>query len=260
MSINNYAPNEGVTYYKVGGCVRDDLLGIPSKDIDYAVEANSYNELRDDLIDRGAKIFQERPEYLTIRAQVPDIGNADFVICRKDGSYTDGRRPDNVTMGTLLHDLERRDFTMNAIAQTKDGSLIDPHGGRRDAELGFIRCVGCTTHRFSEDALRMLRAIRFSVTKDMTMSPCIVDCLEDPEYVDLLSNVSIERQREEFYKAFQHNTFKTLKALQMFPLIAKAVFGSKFSQGDFPNPDVCEIKLVPTITHIKGKEVNNDEE
>lgn len=74
-------------FFEVGGAVRDKLLGVQSKDIDYAVEAESFSAMRDAVIERGGKIFLETPQYLTIRAHVPKLGAADFVLCRKDGEY-----------------------------------------------------------------------------------------------------------------------------------------------------------------------------
>ena len=112
----------------------------------------------------------EQPEYLTIRAKVPGIGPADFVLCRKDGSYRDGRHPESVAVGTLHDDLARRDFTMNAIAKDEDGKIIDPFGGIGAIEIGIIECVGQARMRMEEAQLRLLRAIRFAVTKQMGLS------------------------------------------------------------------------------------------
>jgi tRNA nucleotidyltransferase (CCA-adding enzyme) len=152
-------------FYKVGGCVRDEFLGITSKDIDYAVEAPSFNDMRAAILTRGGKIFLETPEHFTIRANVPNLGACDYVLCRKEGPYSDGRRPDWVTVGTLADDLARRDFRMNAIAIAEDGTVIDPHGGRGDIQIKLIRCVGDPLERFKEDKLRVFRAIRFAVEK-----------------------------------------------------------------------------------------------
>lgn len=200
--------------YQVGGCVRDSLLGIQSKDIDYAVEAPSYEAMVAWIRQRG-KIYLEKPEFLTVRAHLAGGEPADYVLCRKDGTYTDGRRPDAVEPGTLLDDLKRRDFTVNAIAfdeETKE--YIDPHGGREDLKLGDLRCVGKTKDRFSEDALRMLRAIRFSITKGLTMSGPILDSFYDKELLALLRDkISSDRKRDELEKCFRFSTKKTIETL-----------------------------------------------
>ena len=213
-----------VKMYRVGGCVRDKLMGINPKDIDFSVEAPSYDHMKQEILALNGDIFLENEEYLTIRARVPGLGAADFVLCRKDGDYSDGRHPDNVIHGTLLDDLSRRDFTMNAIAEAKDGTLIDPHNGVADIESNLIRCVGCTTNRFKEDYLRMLRAIRFSITKNMRLSATICNCLEDECMVQKLREVKVERIQREMLKCFQHDTFATLKLLQTFEHIGKYVF------------------------------------
>src|SRR5687768_11467708 len=103
-----------IRFFRVGGCVRDELLGIESKDIDFAVEADSFEAMRDAVHARCSKVFLETPEFLTIRGLDPDIGAVDFVLCRKDGPTKDGRRPEFVEPGTILDDLARRDFTVNA--------------------------------------------------------------------------------------------------------------------------------------------------
>ena len=211
-------------FYEVGGAVRDWVLELPTNDIDYAVEADSYEAMREAILERGGEIFLESPEYLTVRAKVPGIGPADVVLCRKDGAYSDCRHPDKVEPGTLLDDLARRDFTVNAMARDEDGKLYDPHGGREDLEERTLSCVGDATTRFEEDALRMLRAIRFSVTKYMTLDGDIDKCLKDPRLVKLLEHISVERTREELNKAFKFDTLGTLLLLDKYPLVREALF------------------------------------
>jgi tRNA nucleotidyltransferase (CCA-adding enzyme) len=211
-------------FYQVGGCVRDEILNIPSKDVDYSVECMSFNHMRESILGRNGEIFLETPEYFTIRAKVPGLGACDFVMCRKDGDYSDGRRPDKVIHGTLLDDLKRRDFTMNAIAKCEQGNLIDPFNGKNDIERGEICPVGNAKDRFCEDSLRMIRAIRFSITKNMNMNPEIVQCLFNSELIAKLKNVSGERIREELRKCFKFNTMKTLEMLRDFPELSNAIF------------------------------------
>jgi tRNA nucleotidyltransferase (CCA-adding enzyme) len=213
-----------VTYYKVGGCVRDRILGVRSKDIDYAVEAASYEDMRDDVLRRGATIFVEHPEYQTIRAKM-DGEDADFVLCRKDGEYSDGRRPDSVTIGTIDDDLARRDFTMNAIAQREDGTLYDPFGGQRAIALKLIECVGDTYDRFNEDALRILRAIRFHITKEFSMSHEIQAAMYDYNLLDKLVDVAAERVREEVNKCLTYSTPHTLDLFNEYKGLSAVVFG-----------------------------------
>lgn len=212
-------------FYKVGGCVRDAILGVQSKDIDFSVEAPSYAAMREEIAKRG-RIFKEDEPFFTIRAIINKEA-ADFVLCRKERDYSDGRRPDSVEIGTLDDDLARRDFTMNAIAQKDDGSYYDPHEGIRDIQLGLIRCVGVAADRFREDSLRMLRAIRFSITKQFSLDAEIRKCLENIELVNLLENVSVERIREELNKALKYDTLQTLNLLSAYPYIQHQIFHQK---------------------------------
>lgn len=205
-------------FYIVGGYIRDELLGVKSKDIDYAVEAESFADMRNAIVERCGEIYLETPEYFTIRANVPKLGTCDYVLCRKESDYTDGRRPDRVEVGTLLDDLSRRDFTVNAIARDEAGNYIDPFGGMEDIKDKVLKCVGYARNRFSEDYLRLLRAIRFCVTKNFTLDEEIKDCLEDSTMRSKIKKVSVERVREELYKAFKHNTIYTIELISMFGL------------------------------------------
>ncbi len=215
-----------VKLYRVGGFVRDELLGVKSKDLDYAVEAPSYEAMVEYVRERG-EIYLESPQFWTVRAHIKGKLPADFVLCRKDGQYSDGRRPDSVSVGTLHDDLSRRDFTMNAIAvDDESGEYIDPFNGKADLEKRLIRCVGEAYDRFFEDSLRLLRAIRFKIVKGFTLDRDIVDCLHCVSLADRLKNVSDERKREELLKCFAKNTPATLFMLSEYPLISEAVFGS----------------------------------
>lgn len=212
-------------FYQVGGSVRDHLLGIGSKDIDYAVEADSFDAMRDAVLSRGGKIFLETPQFFTIRANVPGLGSCDYVLCRKEGQYKDGRHPTEVSVGTIYDDLARRDFTVNAMALTETGELLDPHGGQQHLRERTLSCVGVASERFTEDGLRMLRAIRFAITKDFLIDDDIVDCLRSPLFfVPRLMGVSQERIREELVKCFAHNTNATLNMLGLFPGLRHHLF------------------------------------
>ncbi len=222
-------------FFQVGGSVRDSLLGIESKDIDYAVEAPSFAAMKAAILDRGGEIFVEHEHFLTIRAKVPKLGACDYVLCRKDGTYdTDGRRPDFVEPGTLLDDLARRDFTVNAMARGEDGVLVDPFGGQNDLKARTLRCVGNTEKRMKEDSLRMLRALRFAVTKGFGIEASLSYFLSSAENAKLLDNISIERIREELLRCFAFDTLQTLSWLAEYRHLRKAIFDRN-------------LKLVPTI-------------
>lgn len=210
--------------YMVGGAVRDELLGVKSKDIDFAVEAQSFDAMRHSLLEDGFEIFLETPEHFTIRARGPRSGFSfagrelggqtfDFVLCRREGAYSDGRHPDEVSVGTLADDLRRRDFTINAMAINSSGQLIDLFAGQSDLHAGWLRCVGSAEERLREDALRAIRALRFSITKDMSLDSELVRALDSTWLPPLMKSVSTERKREELLKCFRFNTDKTLDTL-----------------------------------------------
>lgn len=207
--------------YKVGGCVRDEILGIKSKDVDYSVEAESFEAMRTDLLARGMKIYPTPEEYMTVRGKLNGV-DADFVLCRKDGFYSDGRRPDTVEMGTIMDDLARRDFTMNAIAIDEDTKeILDPFNGRKDIADKIIRCVG-STDRLKEDSLRMIRALRFSITKGFRMSDDVIDCIENNW--NLLENVSRERIAVELNLMLANSTRDTFRLMVDFQDMFEFIF------------------------------------
>ena len=212
-----------IKMYKVGGCVRDKLLGIPSKDIDYAVEAPSFLDMYEH-IEKIGKIYLSSLEYYTIRAKV-NSEDADFVLCRKEGPYSDGRHPDWVELGTLYDDLSRRDFTINAMAEDENGNIIDPHWGQDDLKRRILRCVGNTKDRLNEDPLRLLRALRFNITKGFRFHKDIWQAMSDQDIIwKLVETVSHERIREEMRKCFAHNTYHTLQMLNVYTELQCALF------------------------------------
>jgi len=216
-------------FFEVGGCVRDEILGVKSKDIDFSVVAPTFEAMREAIVKTGMKIVVETPEFFTIRAVAKQpfqghTGGLDFVWARKDGPSTDGRRPDFVEPGTLHDDLRRRDFTMNAIAKTRNGTLIDPFGGQRDIERKVIETVGHPLLRFREDSLRVLRAMRFSITKGFTISDRTKAYMREAEIVERLHTTSKERQREEMEKMFAHDTISSMILMHEFPAIMGVVF------------------------------------
>jgi tRNA nucleotidyltransferase (CCA-adding enzyme) len=241
---------ENVKVYLVGGAVREIVRGFPEKvkDWDFAVVAESYSQMRVWLTEKGFEVFLETPQYFTIRARAPKDSFSfagldmtgrtfDFTLCRSDGNYSDGRRPDSVEVGTLEQDLARRDFTMNAMALDAAGGLIDPFGGAEDIKNELIRLVG-GVERLREDSLRMLRAIRFSIQLDFYLDDEIWAFLYNPNNTELLKSVDTNRIRDELTKCFKLSTIETLHTLQgLYP-----IQGYIFEETD--------IWLMPTV---KGK-------
>lgn len=149
----------GFEAYAVGGCVRDTLLGREAHDWDICTAA-----LPDEThtVFAGFDVRDTGLKHGTVTL-VLDREPFEITTFRVDGAYSDSRHPDSVTFTrSLREDLARRDFTINAMAYSPETGLVDPFGGREDLAAGLIRCVGGPAARFSEDALRILRAMRFS--------------------------------------------------------------------------------------------------
>ena len=147
----------GYEAYAVGGCVRDSVLGRTPNDWDITTSARpeEMKRLFARTVDTGIK-------HGTVTVLMSGEG-FEVTTYRIDGVYEDARHPKDVTFtSSLEEDLRRRDFTINAMAYNDESGLVDLFGGMRDIELGVVRCVGDAEERFTEDALRMLRAVRFS--------------------------------------------------------------------------------------------------
>lgn len=211
--------------YLVGGAVRDEIMHIPCKDLDYVMLAPSFEAMRDELKNAGYRIFVEKPEFLTIRAQHSGHGAVDFAVARTDGTYSDGRHPDSTGIASdIEQDLARRDFTCNAIAKDIDtGELIDPFDGHRAIVFKELVAVGDANRRFQEDRLRVFRALRFEVQKGFWMDSHLTESILSLK-VDDFAAVSTERIREELVKMFKVDSMKTSYLLShRFPQLGKVV-------------------------------------
>ena len=218
-----------IIYYKVGGTVRDELMGVTPKDIDLVSIGGSFDEVVQDIKNKGGKVFLEIPKFLTIRCLMPDIGPCDIRLARKDGHYEDGRRPNEVFIADSLYDDSlTRDFTVNALYKNlATGEIIDYHYGIEDINTKRLRCVGNAEDRIREDSLRLLRAIRFCITKGFVIDSDLYRCFIYGEFTRLLKNVSAERIREEIYKCFKFDTVKTMEYLMDYDYIREEVFNER---------------------------------
>lgn len=183
----------GYLAYLVGGCVRDMLLGVRPQDWDICTSA---------LPQEVLSVFPSaRPTGLKHGTVTVTAGSkaVEVTTFRSDGGYSDHRRPDSVSfVGDLTTDLSRRDFTMNAMALPPDGLLVDPFGGAEDIEARVIRCVGKPERRFEEDALRMLRALRFSARLGFEIERGTLAAIR--EKAPLAHSLAAERVRDELEK------------------------------------------------------------
>lgn len=179
--------------YAVGGCVRDSILGRSPEDWDITTSAKpeEVKRLFSTTIDTGL-------QHGTVTVVIEKEG-FEVTTFRLDGEYTDGRHPDRVAFtSSLTEDLRRRDFTINAMAYSEKRGLIDEFDGERDLEDGVIRAVGDACERFSEDALRMLRAIRFAGQLNFKIADETFDAIK--ELSPNIAKVSVERIAKELEK------------------------------------------------------------
>ena len=184
----------GYRAYVVGGCVRDALLGVKPKDWDICTCATP-QETKARLEAAKIHTFDTGIKHGTVSALVGDE-LFEVTTFRSEGAYSDGRHPDSVEfISSIEGDLQRRDFTINAMAYNNRDGLIDVTGGRLDLNNGILRCVGDAHKRFSEDALRILRALRFAAVYGFKIDEeCKAAIYEDRA---LLNNIARERIRDE---------------------------------------------------------------
>ena len=156
---------DGFDSYGVGGCVRDSLLGLEPHDWDICTNATPV-EVLETFAKRGVKTIETGIKHGTVTVCLGDAGEQyEVTTFRIDGEYSDSRHPDSVSFTpSLREDLARRDFTVNAMAYNEVDGLIDPFGGEKALRDNEISCVGNPADRFREDALRVMRALRFAST------------------------------------------------------------------------------------------------
>jgi len=228
------------TFYEVGGKVRDEILGLQSKDVDYVAVPNDkllqdfdtaesmFSMLEQYLRDEKFDIKVIKADCFTIRAIFPNnykySGVADFVMSRKEIGYIPGTRTPIVKPGTLYDDLERRDATLNALAKDEDGTIIDYFNGLEDLKNRVLRTPLEPIKTFDDDALRIIRFIRLSITKGFTIPDDIQSVIFSYDYDNKMGVVSTERIREELLKCFKHDTLKTIRTLNVYVNLRNYIF------------------------------------
>lgn len=193
----------GHAAWVVGGCVRDVLRDVPPNDWD--VTTSAMPEAIQALFPKH--FYENRFGTVTVLTgnSDPALSQIEVTTYRTETQYSDQRHPDQVAFTARLEDdLARRDFTVNAMAlkQAVDATVVDPFGGKADLEQKILRAVGSPHERFQEDALRLLRAVRFSVTLGFTIEPETLAALKT--HAQLITRVSQERIRDEFVKIIMH--------------------------------------------------------
>lgn len=226
--------------FEVGGCVRDELLGLESKDIDFTVVLDDTSLSVDEGWDKmlkwlkseGFELFLETKDCFTVRGKFPKghkneglVG--DFVMSRKEVGVIPGTRKPILELGTLEDDLMRRDFTVNSLCKDEDGKIIDLFEGVYDLRTKVLRTPLDPMITLLDDPLRMLRGLRFSITKGFIIDSKLWNSMLDSRVLDKLKEVvSHERMREEITKMMKHDTIKSLELLSKIPGLMEIVFSN----------------------------------
>jgi len=187
----------GFKAYAVGGCVRDSIMDLPFSDVDIAVSCTP-DVTESVLTQNDIHFYETGLKHGTVTAVV-DGKPYEITTFRTESGYADNRHPDSVSFVTDIEsDLSRRDFTVNAMAYNDADGVVDIFGGRDDINAKLIRAVGDADLRFNEDALRILRALRFSATLDFTIEKSTAASILKNK--NLIKNVARERITEELKK------------------------------------------------------------
>lgn len=207
-----------------GGCVRDSLLGRRPSDWDIASSASPEEVLA--LFPRCVPTGIKHGTVTVLSAG----GSVEVTAFRAEGGYSDHRRPDSVSFGCPLEaDLARRDLTVNAMAMDAAGEITDPFGGRDDLRRRLLRCVGEPERRFDEDALRMLRTVRFSAQLGFEIEPRTLEAIR--ALAHLASGLSAERVRDELLK-----TLRSPAPGLVWQLVDLGLLGACLAPGDASAP------------------------
>lgn len=178
----------GYPAFVVGGCVRDHLMGLTPHDFDVTTSATPRETER---VFADCRVIETGIKHGTVTVLYKGV-STEITTFRVDGDYSDGRHPDSVSFSRdITDDLSRRDFTMNGIAYNPKAGFVDPFGGERDIREGVIRCIGDPDKRFGEDALRVVRALRFSATLGFSIEDRTARAME--AHKNDLRKVSAER-------------------------------------------------------------------
>ena len=216
--------------YLVGGCVRDMMLGKQPHDWDLCTNARP-----DDITELFSHVVTTGIAYGTVTVMINNTGY-EITTYRSDKEYSDGRHPDKISFcNSILEDLSRRDFTINAMAYDIDSNVVvSLEEGAKDIAKGIIRCVGDPDKRFSEDALRILRALRFSITLGFDIEEKTFESML--AHKDKLRGISKERITDEFRKIFSSNmpVFNTFNKAHeiLFQIIPELASCYKFNQNN----------------------------
>lgn len=259
QAIANIFKKAGFSLYLVGGALRDRYLNRENYDIDVATDARP-----EEVSHLFKKVIPTGIEHGTVTIRFRGK-NIECTTLRREEGYTDSRHPDKVVYGfSIIEDLSRRDFTMNAMAASlPDGSLFDPYNGKNDIKTSLIRAVGNPLNRFSEDGLRPVRAIRFAGQLGFKIEEETLKAISLS--LEKISKVSVERIQEEFNKIlkakYTSNSLRLLRETNVFSVflpeiynIKKEDFASLIFQISYIPRERIDLKLTILFSYIYEKE------
>ena len=218
--VLNTLKAHGFEAYFVGGMVRDQVLGRSSEDIDITT-----NALPEEVMKIFKRVKETGKKYGSVTVFLDDHP-FEVTTYREEGRYTNNRHPEEISFGTSLEeDLKRRDFTMNQLIMNEDEEIFDHHGGLVDIEQSLIRTIGDPNKRFEEDALRILRALRFVAKLDFRLEEETAKAMQEKAL--LIKELAIERVMQELSKIVQGQA-RNQAFLYMLELgIADVLYGLK---------------------------------
>lgn len=235
----------GYEAYAVGGCIRDTLLNRTPEDWDITTSASPWEVKRlfRKTVDTGL-------QHGTVTVMLHHIGY-EVTTYRIDGEYEDGRHPKKVVFTkSLVEDLKRRDFTINAMAYNEKNGIIDKFGGMTDLEKKIIRCVGNAEERFREDALRMLRAIRFAAQLGFTIEEKTEEAMK--KLAGTLEKVSRERIQVELNKLLLSAYPECIKKVYEIGLSLCAIPDTEeFCKEEIQNKIIQMLKYLPADSILR---------
>lgn len=215
---------DGITFYLVGGGTRDLILGKKPHDLDFIMQTDmSFDEVIKAINKTDITIFQVKPEFQIIIAGIRNgnkMEGVDFAFPRKDGKYSDQRRPDDTERtNSLKEDASRRDFKINALFMNEDGVIFDYVNGIDDIEEKLISAVGSPIERFKEDPLRILRAMRFATQLDFSIDNNTFYDMHDSMHLLSNKSLSLDRMRVEVNKMLKANPKMAMNYMSDFGVV-----------------------------------------
>lgn len=241
--VMNILEKQNYDVFVVGGMVRDQCLGVDSQDWDLAT--NAIPEILKKLFPHAILVGIQ---YGTIALKIEEI-EIQITTFRKEGTYLEHRKPKEVTfVSKIEEDLSRRDFTVNAIAYHPSKGWRDPFQGREDIKKKIIRCVGNANERFNEDAIRMIRALRFAIQYDFQIEEKTWHAIQ--ELADLISKIPPMRLQKEITQILSSNAIQRALTLLVESGIWKVLFQN--SKNDLQY--VIQQELIEKLTFENKKE------